>query len=172
MNNTEKPTIPLLDLPGSERLKANRERAAEQHLALAAKYRHLDWMVNQITAAVEAAPMAFIADGGERAHRLANRLHEQAQREELQRAQALLVTLEDAIKTIHNHATAETAHARMIGDAHAGDYNEGRAKGCSEVLTAVQAAKSALYGIGRGNTRQENAQAFAETIINQTGADQ
>lgn len=78
----------------------------------------------------------------------------------------LLENLHDALKAGAAHAARETSHARMIGDTHAGDFNEGRAKGYADAITAVLAAKSALYGITPGRTRQENAQAFANTIIN------
>ena len=123
-------------------------------------------IASAITTTVAFAPMAFIADGGERAERLATRLDDRAQRESFQRAGQILEDLADVLRDGHIHAQAATHTARIIRDNHAGDFQEGRTRGYAEALTAVEAATLALAGIKPGNTRQENAHAFAETIIN------
>lgn len=164
--NTEKPTVPLLDLPGSERLKANRERTAEQHTAVDARTRRLNYVTGLIAGDVAAAPMSYISDGGDRAARTAERIERMYERTTLDRIADVLTALELAVTDAQRSAQEQASHA----------HARGRVAAYQGVLDATALLRAAVTApASSGRTRQENAQAFAETIItgttNQTGAD-
>lgn len=145
--DTEKPTTyPLLELPGSERLAAHRARAAR-----------------------EAALRADLEKLKAEHHATAsNPLTEQ-----LRRIGAMLDGLDATLQDQQEQAASDAKHYAAANMVRNQQFHEGRTAAFHQARhLARQAWTQALYGTTLGNTRQDNAAAFAETIINQTGAAQ
>lgn len=182
-NHTEepKPTIPLLDLPGSERLKAHREREArgtytEAELRQAfrqaeAKAKPTGWrtpteqIADIILRDVEQAPMSYISDGGERARHTAHHIRLIAELETRNRIIAVLTTLETAVADGRTQAEQQAEEKRNEQHPASLAYTQGRAAAYTRVLQAIAEARQQVAN-PTGRTRAENAQAFAEAVIN------
>lgn len=145
------------------------------------QYRRLANVAGLIRADVSQAPMTYTSDAGELAWETAVKIEEFYARQQPQatpdldrvmaelrtrdRITAVLATLETAVADGRTEAE-ELAEEQRTG-RHEGSlaYTQGRAAAYTRVLQAIAEARRQVAN-PTGRTRAENAQAFAEAVIN------
>lgn len=109
---------------------------------------HVAWMASTIYAAVEPAPMIFIADGGDRAYKVAERIERRTKLRINDRAASILNELRGILEGGVHGATQEL-NRTMETNPHdpMGTVLQGRAQGWAAALTALKDAQASLaYG--------------------------
>ena len=109
---------------------------------------HVTWVANTIYAAVEPAPISFIADGGDRAYKVAERIERRTQLRINDRATSILNELREILERGVHGATQEL-NRTMETNPHdpMGTVLQGRAQGWAAALEALRDAQVRLaYG--------------------------